>query len=82
MIIKKYLLLLKSLRHYDSLVGYATVRVRLQEVSRETETETAPIGFGARLADALRSGATGFVSGLEDVLAKGAAICTECVGLG
>ncbi|MBR3083851.1 MAG: DUF4349 domain-containing protein [Oscillospiraceae bacterium] len=57
-----------SLRHYDSLVGYATVRVRLQEVSRETETETAPIGFGARLADALRSGATGFVSGLEDVL--------------
>ncbi|MBQ2634312.1 MAG: DUF4349 domain-containing protein [Oscillospiraceae bacterium] len=57
-----------SLRHYDSLVGYATVRVRLQEVSRETETETAPIGFGARLADALRSGATGFVSSLEDVL--------------
>lgn len=57
-----------SLRHYDSLVGYATIDVYLREVSRETEIETAPIGFGARLADALRSGATGFVSGLEDVL--------------
>lgn len=57
-----------SLRHYDSLVGYATIDVTLREVSRETETETAPIGFGARLADALHSGATGFVSGLEDAL--------------
>ena len=57
-----------SLRHYDSLVGYATIDVRLQEVSRETEAEAAPIGFGARLADAFRSGAAGFVAGLEDVL--------------
>jgi len=76
-----------SLRHYDSLVGYATIDVSLQEVSRETETEAAPIGFGARLGDALRSGATGFVSGLEDVIVALASVwagllCLALVAVG
>lgn len=57
-----------SLRRYDSLVDYATIRVSLNEVYKVTETETAPIGFGARLSAAFREGTEGFVDGLQDLL--------------
>lgn len=57
-----------SLRHYDSLVGYSTIYVTLNEVYKVTETETAPIGFGQRLSAAFREGTEGFVDGFQDFL--------------
>ena len=57
-----------SLRKYDSLVGYSTVYLTLNEVYKVTETETAPIGFGARLSKAFKSGTEGFVDGFQNFL--------------
>ncbi|MCD8240605.1 MAG: DUF4349 domain-containing protein [Oscillospiraceae bacterium] len=57
-----------TLRRYDSLVGYSTVNINLQEVYRLTEQETPAIGFGAKLSAALRSGTTGFVDGLQSLV--------------
>ena len=57
-----------SLRKYDSLVGYATVSIYLREVYQLTEQEQPVIGFWAKLAAAFRSGANGFVYGLQDML--------------
>lgn len=56
-----------TLRKYDSLVGYSTVRLSLNEVYELTEVEQPVIGFGARLAAAFRSGANSFVDGLKDL---------------
>lgn len=55
-----------SLRKYDSLVGYSTVSLSLQEVYKLTETEQPVIGFGAKLAAAFRSGTSRFVDNLGD----------------
>ncbi len=57
-----------TLRKYDSLVGYATVRISLQEVYQLTETEEPAIGFGAKMAAAFRSGSSRFVSGIQSFL--------------
>jgi uncharacterized membrane protein (DUF2068 family) len=57
-----------SLRKYDSLVSYATVNISLSEVYKLTEVEEPAIGFGAKLAQAFRSGATGFVNGMQRFL--------------
>ena len=56
-----------TLRKYDSLVGYSTVHLSLNEVYELTEVEQPVIGFGARLAAAFRSGAHRFVDGLKDL---------------
>ena len=55
-----------SLRRYDSLVGYATVTVRLTEVYQITETEEPAIGFDAKLVAAFRAGTSSFVTGIQD----------------
>ena len=54
-----------TLRHYDSLVDYATVSISLSEVYQLTAAEEPVIGFGARLAEAFRSGSSSFVTGLQ-----------------
>ena len=57
-----------TLRKYDSLVSYATVTITLSEVYQLTAVEEPVIGFGAKLAQAFRSGAQGFVNGLQRFL--------------
>ncbi len=57
-----------TLRRYDSLSDYATIYINLSEVYELSELEEPAIGFGARLTAALRSGARGFVNGLQDFL--------------
>lgn len=54
-----------TLRKYDSLVGFSTVTVYLQEVYKLTDVDAPAIGFGARLSQAFKSGCSSFVSGLE-----------------
>ncbi len=49
-----------SLRHYDSLVDYATVDIRLREVLRLSTVEEAPPTFGSRLGNAFTDGLRGF----------------------
>lgn len=57
-----------SLRKYDSLVGFSTITVYLNEVYKLSNTEEPVIGFGAKLAAAFRRGCTNFVDGLENML--------------
>jgi len=54
-----------SLRKYDALVDYATVDISLQEVYELTELEQPVVGFGARLAEAFKTGTSNFVDDLE-----------------
>lgn len=54
-----------TLRKYDSLVGFSTVTIYLQEVYKLTEVEEPVIGFGAKLAQAFETGCSNFVDGLE-----------------
>lgn len=49
-----------SLRHYDSLVDYATVSVHLREVLRLSTVEEAPPTFASRLGNAFTDGLRGF----------------------
>ncbi len=49
-----------SLRHYDSLVDFATIDVRLREVLRLTTVEEAPPTFGSRLGNAFTDGLRSF----------------------
>lgn len=49
-----------SLRHYDALVDYATVEVRLREVLRLSTVEEAPPTFGSRLGNAFTDGLRSF----------------------
>ena len=49
-----------SLRHYDALVDYATVELRLREVLRLSTVEEAPPTFGSRLGNAFVDGLHGF----------------------
>ncbi len=57
-----------TLRKYDSLVGYSTVNISLSEVYKLTEVTEPAIGFGAKLGQAFRTGATGFVDGMQRFL--------------
>jgi len=57
-----------TLRHYDSLVGYSTVSISLDEVYRLDDIEQPAIGFGAKLAAALKNGCSSFVRGLQGFL--------------
>jgi hypothetical protein len=57
-----------KLRKYDSLVGYSTVNISLSEVYKLTEVTEPAIGFGAKLGQAFRTGATGFVDGMQRFL--------------
>ncbi len=54
-----------KLRHYDSLVDYATVTVYLQEV-RVYEPEPA-LTFGSRFSEAFADGWQSFVEGMQDI---------------
>ena len=54
-----------SLRKYDALVDYATVDISLQEVYELTELEQPVVGFGAKLAEAFKTGTSNFVDDLE-----------------
>ena len=49
-----------SLRHYDALVDYATVELRLREVLRLSTVEEAPPTFGSRLGNAFTDGLRSF----------------------
>lgn len=57
-----------TLRHYDSLVGYSTVYISLDEVYRLDDVEQPAIGFGAKLAAALKSGCSRFIWDLQSFL--------------
>ena len=54
-------------RHYDSLIGYSTINVALDEVYRVTELETAPLTFGQRIGAAFRDGLRNFGGAMEDL---------------
>ena len=56
-----------ELRHYDSLIGYSTIYVSLQETYQPTEQQSAPLTFGDRLARAFESGLRSFRYFLEDL---------------
>lgn len=49
-----------SLRHYDALVDYATVDIRLREVLRLSTVEEAPPTFTSRLGNAFTGGLQSF----------------------
>lgn len=49
-----------SLRHYDALVDFATVEIRLREVVRLSTVEEAPPTFSSRLGNAFTDGLRGF----------------------
>lgn len=57
-----------DLRRYDSLVGYSTVNISLDEVYRLDDVEQPAIGFGAKMAAALKNGCSSFVWGLQSFL--------------
>lgn len=49
-----------SLRHYDALVDYATIELRLREVLRLSTVEEAPPTFASRLGNAFTEGLRSF----------------------
>lgn len=55
-----------SLRKYDSLVGYSTITLRLEEVYKLSTDEEPAVTFGQRLSSALSIGLSRGVSGLEE----------------
>lgn len=55
-----------SLRKYDSLVGYSTITVRLEEVYKLSTDEEVAVTFGQRLGRAFALGLRRGVSGLEE----------------
>ena len=54
-----------TLRKYDSLVGFSTVEISLQEVYELSEVEEPVIGFGAKLAEAFKRGSRNFVDSVQ-----------------
>ena len=56
-----------ELRHYDALIGYATISVNLQEVYKVSEQEDAPLTFGGRIGSAFRAGLRAFAGHMEDL---------------
>lgn len=58
-----------SLRHYDSLIGYSTVRVDLQEVYKlSTDEAEPPATFGERISAAFAHGLRRGVDNMEDFI--------------
>lgn len=57
-----------TLRHYDSLVGYATVNISLNEVYKLSGTEDAPMTFGGRMGNAFTEGLHATGEFFEDLL--------------
>lgn len=55
-----------TMRHYDALVGYATVDLELSEVYRLSGTEDAPKSFGEKLSNAFTDGLAATGQTLED----------------
>lgn len=55
-----------SLRKYDSLVGYSTVTLRLEEVYKLSTDEEVAVTFGQRLGSALSLGLQRGISGVEE----------------
>lgn len=55
-----------SLRKYDSLVGYSTVTLRLEEVYKLSTDEEVAVTFGQRLGSAFSLGLQRGINGLED----------------
>lgn len=49
-----------SLRHYDALVDFATIEIRLREVPRLTTVEETPPSFASRLGNAFAGGLYSF----------------------
>lgn len=56
-----------SLRHYDALVDFATVEIRLREVPRLTTVEETPPSFSSQLANAFANGLYGFGDFLQSL---------------
>ena len=56
-----------SLRHYDALVDFATVEIRLREVARLSTVEETPPSFGSRLGNAFVDGLLGFGDFLQSL---------------
>lgn len=54
-----------TLRKYDSLIGYSTFTISLEEVRRIDDTPTVQESFGSRLLASLKAGWVGFTDGLE-----------------
>ncbi len=57
-----------TLRHYDALVGYATVNISLSEVYKLSGTEDAPMTFRGRLGNAFTEGIKATGEFFEDLL--------------
>ena len=55
-----------SLRKYDSLVGYSTITLRLEEVYKLSTDEEVAVTFGQRLGSAFSLGLQRGISGLEE----------------
>jgi len=55
-----------SLRRYDSLVGYSTVTLRLEEVYKLSTDEEVAVTFGQRLGSAFSLGLRRGISGVEE----------------
>lgn len=55
-----------SLRRYDSLIGYATITLSLEEVYRLSDDEEPAVTFGQRMASAFSAGLRQTVEDLED----------------
>ena len=59
-----------TLRKYDSLVGYSTVSLYINEVFELTEVEEPVIGFGAKLKEAFQRGSSNFTDGLQRAMIR------------
>lgn len=57
-----------DLRHYDSLVGYSTISVYLNEVYQFSNVEQPVTSFGERLAAAFSDGLSNFGYFLQDLM--------------
>lgn len=57
-----------SLRRYDSLIGYATIQISLEEKTRLSSEPGEKSGFGTQLGMALANGLGSFGEGLQSFL--------------
>ena len=55
-----------SLRNYDSLIDFSTIRLSLREVYRLSNEEVKPVTFGDRLGTAFKRGLEQGIDNLED----------------
>lgn len=55
-----------TLKRYDDLIGFSTINVTLQEVTRVTETPTEADSVSVRIAAAFASGWQNFCDGMAD----------------